>query len=57
MRHSLRGLEKVAEAVWTAFHENEIEIPFPRQVQYNLFGTPSNPQDTPEKPAENKEKS
>ena len=38
---------KVAEAVWTAFHDNDIEIPFPQRVQYNLVGPPSNPKKSP----------
>ncbi|MDG2306312.1 MAG: mechanosensitive ion channel [Candidatus Binatia bacterium] len=39
----------VAEAVWKAFDENAIEIPFPQQVQYTLFGHPQGPQAGPSK--------
>lgn len=31
----------VGSAVWKAFAENGIEIPFPQQVQYNLTGGPA----------------
>jgi small-conductance mechanosensitive channel len=36
----------VNTAVWQAFREKGIEIPFPQQVQYSVTGSPH--QDQPE---------